>query len=54
VTNDRAFVERVVALLRGRGLDVTVTGGWATELAGAEPTRPHSDIDLLYARPPRK
>ena len=44
----QAFVERVVRILRGSGLEVWVFGGWAEELLGLERPRPHRDVDLVY------
>ncbi len=32
-------------------LPVTVFGGWAEEILGLAPARPHSDVDLLLASP---
>ncbi len=36
-----------MARLEAAGASVLVFGGWAEELLGAAPPRPHSDIDLL-------
>jgi hypothetical protein len=47
--NDRAFVARVVAMLAAHGVEVWVFGGWAEEMLGLAPPRPHADIDLLVA-----
>lgn len=46
--NDRAFVERTVAMLEARGIDVWVFGGWGEELRGLIRPREHADLDLLY------
>ena len=46
--NDLAFVERAVALLRARGIDTWVFGGWGEELRGLIRPREHVDVDLLY------
>jgi hypothetical protein len=46
--NDLAFVRRVLALLHDAGVDAWVFGGWAAELLGLAPPRPHQDVDLLY------
>jgi hypothetical protein len=47
--NDLAFVERAVGLLRSRGIDTWVSGGWGEELRGLIVPREHVDLDLLYA-----
>jgi hypothetical protein len=46
--NDLAFVERAQRLLRGRGIETWVFGGWGEELRGLIHPRPHADLDLLY------
>ena len=46
--NDLAFVERVVSLLRSRGIETWVFGGWGEELRGLIKPREHVDVDLLY------
>jgi hypothetical protein len=47
VTNDLAFVRDVVAFLSVNSVNVRVFGGWAEELHGLCPPRPHDDVDLL-------
>jgi len=49
--NDLTFVLRVVDLLASHGLRTWVFGGWAEELRGLAPPRPHASIDLLYPAP---
>jgi hypothetical protein len=51
LTNDLAFVHRVLRLLRGRGIETWVFGGWAEELHGLRPPWPHGDLDLLARAP---
>jgi hypothetical protein len=46
--NDLAFVERAVALLRSKGVETWVFGGWGEELRGLIRPREHVDLDLLY------
>jgi hypothetical protein len=46
--NDRRFLERVVALLGGAGVEIWIFGGWAEELLGLSDPREHADVDLLY------
>jgi hypothetical protein len=46
--NDLHFVERTQTLLRSRGIETWVFGGWAEELRGLIRPRPHHDLDLLY------
>jgi hypothetical protein len=46
--NDLAFVERAVALLRSKGVETWVFGGWGEELRGLIRPRDHVDLDLLY------
>jgi hypothetical protein len=46
--NDLAFVERAQTMLRARGVETWVFGGWGEELRGLIRPRPHIDLDLLY------
>jgi hypothetical protein len=46
--NDLQFVERAQTLLRARGIETWVFGGWAEELRGLIRPRAHFDVDLLY------
>jgi hypothetical protein len=46
--NDLRFVERVVTMLRARGVETWVFGGWGEELRGLIRPRDHVDLDLLY------
>jgi hypothetical protein len=46
--NDLAFVERALSLLRARGIEAWVFGGWGEELRGLIRPREHADLDLLY------
>lgn len=46
--NDREFVRATMDWLRSRGVDTWLFGGWADELRGTIPPRPHQDVDLLY------
>ncbi len=46
--NDLPFVERAQSMLRGRGIETWVFGGWGEELRGLIFPRPHADLDLLY------
>jgi hypothetical protein len=45
--NDLAFVHRALAQLEAAGCRAWVFGGWAEELRGLAPPRPHRDLDLL-------
>ncbi len=47
--NDLSFVERAQSLLRSKGIETWVFGGWGEELRGLIRPRPHVDLDLLYA-----
>lgn len=47
--NDLPFVERAQTLLRARGIETWVFGGWGEELRGLSGPRAHADLDLLYA-----
>jgi transposase len=47
--NDLAFVERAQSLLRSKGVETWVFGGWGEELRGLIRPRPHVDLDVLYA-----
>jgi hypothetical protein len=47
--NDLSFVERAQSLLRSKGVETWVFGGWGEELRGLIRPRPHVDLDLLYA-----
>ena len=47
--NDLAFVERAQTMLRARGVETWVFGGWGEELRGLIKPREHVDLDLLYA-----
>lgn len=47
MANDRQFVRAVVDDLAQRGFRPVVFGGWAEELLGLSPARPHRDLDLL-------
>jgi hypothetical protein len=47
--NDLAFVERAQTLLRSKGVETWVFGGWGEELRGLIKPRDHVDVDLLYA-----
>jgi hypothetical protein len=46
--NDLEFVLRAVDRLWSEGVRTWVCGGWADELRGLAPPRPHGDLDLLY------
>lgn len=46
--NDVVFVERVQTMLRAKGVETWVFGGWAEELRGLIRPRDHADLDLLY------
>jgi hypothetical protein len=46
--NDLHFVERAQTLLRSRGVETWVFGGWGEELRGLMRPREHADLDLLY------
>jgi aminoglycoside-2''-adenylyltransferase len=46
--NDLPFVERAQTLLRARGIETWVFGGWGEELRGLIRPREHADLDLLY------
>lgn len=46
--NDLAFVRDAMARLRDAGITTWLFGGWAEELRGMAPPRPHHDVDLLY------
>jgi hypothetical protein len=46
--NDLQFVERAQTMLRARGIETWVFGGWGEELRGLAKPRPHMDLDLLY------
>jgi hypothetical protein len=46
--NDLRFVERTQTLLRSRGIETWVFGGWGEELRGLIRPREHVDLDLLY------
>jgi hypothetical protein len=47
--NDLQFVERAQSMLRGKGIETWVFGGWGEELRGLIRPREHADLDLLYA-----
>src|SRR4051794_8210180 len=46
--NDLRFVERAQTMLRGRGVETWVFGGWGEELRGLIRPRDHVDLDLLH------
>jgi Aminoglycoside-2''-adenylyltransferase len=46
--NDLLFVERAQSLLRDRGIETWIFGGWGEELRGLIRPREHADLDLLY------
>jgi hypothetical protein len=46
--NDLRLVRRAADLLAEGGFRVWLFGGWAEELRGLAPPRPHVDVDLLY------
>jgi hypothetical protein len=46
--NDLAFVEGTQKLLRQRGIETWIFGGWGEELRGLIRPRAHADLDLLY------
>lgn len=46
--NDLAFVERAQTMLRAKGVETWVFGGWGEELRGLIRPRAHVDLDLLY------
>jgi hypothetical protein len=46
--NDLVFVERVQTMLRAKGVQTWVFGGWGEELRGLIRPRDHVDLDLLY------
>ncbi len=45
--NDRSFLRALMAQMQVSGLAPMVFGGWAEELLGLAPRRPHRDVDLL-------
>jgi aminoglycoside-2''-adenylyltransferase len=45
---DLGLVLSAVDRLRSDGVRTWVCGGWADELRGLTPPRPHADLDLLY------
>jgi hypothetical protein len=45
---DLTFVHETVRLLQNAGISTWLFGGWAEELLGLVPPRPHHDLDLLY------
>jgi hypothetical protein len=45
--SDLAFVDRVRTLLAADGVPTWLFAGWAEELHGTIPPRPHKDVDLL-------
>ena len=46
--NDLLFVERAQSLLRDRGIETWIFGGWGEELRNLIRPREHADLDLLY------
>ena len=46
--NDLAFVERTQVMLRAKGVETWIFGGWGEELRGLIKPRTHVDLDLLY------
>jgi hypothetical protein len=48
---DLPFVLELADLLDAAGLRTWLAGGWAEELRGLSPPRPHADVDLLYPGP---
>jgi len=46
--NDLPLVRAVLEQLHTDGADCWLFGGWAEEVLGLIPPRPHTDIDLLY------
>ena len=46
--NDLDFVLRAFDLLTAQRIRTWLFGGWAEELRGLAPPRPHADVDLLY------
>ncbi len=47
-TNTLCFVTRLLAALDAAHVPSWLFGGWAEEVWGVIPPRPHNDIDLLY------
>lgn len=45
--NSKSLVKAVMTDLTSAGLNVLLSGGWAEELQGLVPPRPHKDIDLV-------
>jgi hypothetical protein len=45
---DLTFVHETVRLLQNAGISTWLFGGWAEELLGLVPPRPHHGLDLLY------
>ena len=48
---DLGFVLELADRLEAAGLRTWLCGGWAEELRGLAPPRPHADVDLLYPAP---
>jgi hypothetical protein len=48
---DLEFVVELADRLEEAGLRAWLCGGWAEELRGLTPPRPHADVDLLYPGP---
>ena len=46
--NDLTFVEHAQTMLRSRGIETWIFGGWGEELRGLIRPREHADLDLLY------
>jgi hypothetical protein len=46
--NDIPFIERSQGLLRAKGVETWVFGGWGEELRGLIKPREHVDLDLLH------
>ena len=46
--NDSALVMKVTSMLDDALVNVWLFGGWAEELQGIVPARPHRDVDLLH------
>ncbi len=49
--NNLDLLASIVDRLAEAGIEVLVFGGWAEELTGLSPPRPHRDIDLLLPAP---
>ncbi len=46
--NDLETLSHIFSILRESGVECDLFGGWAEEMLGICPPRPHTDIDLVY------